>query len=551
MHITCEGRSFDFLPGATPQHLWDMVRGDRPKEAAVLAEINGAVIDFQTAFQKGGEVTWIPLDSPKAHYAYVRSAILLLVSAVKELFGEAADVKVKHSLGMALYCEFKDGHVPLQRELDRLDEVMRHMVKEGWPITKISVGMKRAMAFLRMTGRTDEMELLSPLEMDSVINVDQCGSVADYFFGPMLPDMSYVISFRLKAYAPGFLLQLPPADGIDLIDEGEADPLFAKVFLESQNWTELIGCQSLAQLNKSMEDGRIYDYISIAEALHEKKLAELADIICRQNPKLRLICTAGPSSSGKTTFLKRLIVHLRVNGVHPVMLSLDDYFYNRDEMDGKDWEEIHAIDLELFENTVMALLEGKKVRLPHFNFMTGKKEWGEEEVQLGAGQPILVEGLHALNPRLTYFVPGYQCMRIYLSALTQLTINDHNRISTSDTRLLRRMVRDMQFRGHSPEKTLLSWKNVREGEGRNIFQFQSLANVVFNSALLYEIPVLKKIVKPHLEKITPDNPCYAQAQRLLEFLRPFRELDASLVPDTSLLREFIGYEGLGKSFLNR
>ncbi len=550
MHITCEGRSFDFSPGVTPQHVWNLVRGGRPKEAAVLAEINGAVLDFQTPFRKGGEVTWIPLDSPRAHYAYVRSTILLLVCAVKECYGKSADVKVKHSLGSALYCEFKDGHVPLQREMDTLYKKMCAIVEEGWPITKISIGKRRAMAFLRKSGRSNEAALLAPLEVDC-INVDQCGSVADYFFGPMLPDMSYVVSFRLRAYAPGFLLQLPPPDGIELTEEEDPDPLYAKVFLESQNWSELIGCDSLSQLNQSMDDGRIYDYISIAEALHEKKLAELADIICRQNPKLRLICTAGPSSSGKTTFLKRLIVHLRVNGVHPVMLSLDDYFRNRDEMDGKDWEEIYAIDLELFENTVTALLEGKKVRLPHFNFMTGKKEWSDKVVQLGQDQPILVEGLHALNPRLTYFVPGYQCMRIYLSALTQLTINDHNRISTSDTRLLRRMVRDMQFRGHGPEETLRSWKNVRDGEGRNIFQFQGLANVVFNSALLYEIPVLKKIVKPLLQKITPDNPSYAQAQRLLEFLKPFRELDASLVPDNSLLREFVGYKGLGKSFLNR
>ncbi len=549
MHIRCEGRELDLFPGATPQHVWNIVRGDRPKEAAVLAEFHGKIIDFQTPFDEDGAVSWISLDSPRAHYAYVRTTIMLLICAVKEVYGKAADVKVKHSLGPALYIEFKDGHVPLQRELDRLDAAMRAIVKEGRLITKLSVGKKRAMAFLRKYGRKNELQLLAPLDMET-IQVNRCGRVSDYFFGPMLPDMSYVISFRLWPYAPGFLLQLPPPDGIELTEE-EENPLFAKVFLESQNWSELIGCESLAELNRSMETGQIYDYISIAEALHEKKLAELADIICRQNPKLRLICTAGPSSSGKTTFLKRLIVHLRVNGVHPVMLSLDDYFRNRDEMAEGDWEEISAIDLELFEYTVTSLLEGRRVRLPHFNFITGKKEWGTEEVALGKDQPILVEGLHALNPRLTYFVPGYQCMRIYLSALTQLTINDHNRISTSDTRLLRRMVRDMQFRGHRPEKTLSTWKSVRDGEERNIFQFQNLANVVFNSALLYEIPVLKKIVKPLLQEIQPDNPCYAQAQRLLEFLQPFRELDTSLVPDNSLLREFIGYEGLGKSFLNR
>lgn len=550
MHITCEGRGFDFFRGATPQNLWNILRGKRKKTDAVLAELNGSIIDFQTPFPTDGDVKWIPLCSPKAHRAYVRSAIMLLVCAVKEVYGTQADVKIKHSLGKSLYCEFKDGHVPLQKELARLENRMHAIVKEGRNITKLVVGKSRAMAFLRKQGRLEDAELLSNLEMNE-LNVDRCGNVTDYYLGPLLPDMSFVTLFRLKSYAPGFLLTLPDDKGDMVLREETEDPLFARVFLESQNWSELIGCHNLAGLNRAIENGKIYDLVSIAEALHEKKLAELADIICRQNPKIRLVCMAGPSSSGKTTFMKRLIVHLRVNGVRPVMLSLDDYFRNRDEMKDGDWEDLHALDLSLFEETVSALLEGKKVHLPHFNFMTGKKEWSEEEVQLGVDQPILVEGLHGLNPELTYFVPGYQCIRIYVSALTQLSINDHNRISTSDTRLLRRMVRDVQFRGNGAEHTLEVWDNVRKGEERNIFHFQNRANIVFNSALLYEIPVLKKLAKPLLEAITPDSPTYAEAQRLLEFLEPFRELDASIVPDNSLLREFVGYQGLGKSFLNQ
>lgn len=475
---------------------------------------------------------------------------MLLVCAVKEVYGDKADVKIKHSLGKSLYCEFQDGHVPLQKELVRLENRMQAIVKEGRNITKLVVGKSRAMAFLRKQGRLEDAELLSNLEVNE-LNVDRCGNVTDYYLGPLLPDMSFVTLFRLKSYAPGFLLTLPDDKGDMVLREEAEDPLFARVFLESQNWSELIGCHNLAGLNRAIENGKIYDLVSIAEALHEKKLAELADIICRQNPKIRLVCMAGPSSSGKTTFMKRLIVHLRVNGVRPVMLSLDDYFRNRDEMKDGDWEDLHALDLSLFEETVSSLLEGKKVHLPHFNFMTGKKEWSQEEVQLGEDQPILVEGLHGLNPELTYFVPGYQCIRIYVSALTQLSINDHNRISTSDTRLLRRMVRDVQFRGNGAEHTLEVWDNVRKGEERNIFHFQNRANIVFNSALLYEIPVLKKLAKPLLEAITPESPTYAEAQRLLEFLEPFHELDSSIVPDNSLLREFVGYHGLGKSFLNQ
>ena len=548
MHITCEGRQFDFFSGATPQNLWNILRGKRKKTDAVLADLDGTMIDFQTPFPHDGEVKWIPLHSPKAHQAYVRSAIFLLVCAIREVYGSEGDVRVKHSLGKSLYCEFKDGHVPLQKELDRLEKQMQAIVKESRNITKIMVGKNRALAFLRKRGQNEDAELLSQLERNE-ISVDQCGSVIDYYIGPLLPDMGFVTHFHLQSYAPGFLLTLPEA-GEESMPREEDAPLFARVFLESEKWSELIGCHHVAELNRAIQTKQIYDYIAMAEALHEKKLAELADTICRQSPKIRLVCMAGPSSSGKTTFMKRLIVHLRVNGVRPVMLSLDDYFKNRSEMKDGDWEDIQALDISLFEETVSALLEGRKVRLPHFNFLSGEKEWSEKEVQLGKDQPILVEGLHALNPALTYFVPGYQCLRVYLSALTQLTINDHNRISTSDTRLLRRMVRDVQFRGNGAEHTLMVWDNVRKGEERNIFHFQNRANVVFNSALLYEIPVLKTFAKPLLEAISKESPAYAEAQRLLAFLEPFGELDASVVPDTSLLREFVGYDGVGHSFLN-
>lgn len=549
MHITCEGRSFDFFDGASPQNLWNIVRGERGRKDAVLADCDGDILDFQTPFPRDCSVRWIPLSSKQAYQAYRRTAIMLLVCGVKEIYGEKADIKVKHSLGKSIYCEFKDGHTPLQKELSVLEKKMGDIVAERRKITKLVVGRNRAIAFLRMKGRNEDAELLSQLDF-SELNVDQCGSLIDYYFGPMLPDMGFITAFALHSYAPGFLLQIP-GPGETELTPGKDDPLYARVFLETQNWSELIGCHNLEELNRAIDTGRIYDLVATAEALQEKKMAELADTICRQKPSIRLVCMAGPSSSGKTTFMKRLIVHLWVNGVRPVMLSLDDYFRNRDEMGNENWENLEALDLTLFEDTVSALLEGREVRLPHFNFITGKKEWDEKPIYLGKGQPILVEGLHALNPRLTYFVPGYQCVRVYISALTQLTINDHNRISTSDSRLLRRLVRDFQFRGNGPEHTLMVWDNVRRGEERNIFQYQDRANVVFNTALLYEIPVLKKLARPLLEDMGRNSPAYTEARRMLAFLRPFRELDASIVPGESLLREFVGYKGMGKSFLNR
>lgn len=539
MQISCEGQVYELKNTATPQDLWDMVRGNRSWEDAVLADCEGDIIDFQTPFPGDTAVKWVPMNTPAAYRAYQRSLIMLLVIAVKEIYGEEADVKVKHTLGSSLYCEFSDSHVPFQKELDLLYKRMKAIAQEGQDISLMTVTKKRAEDFLIKNGRIKDAELLSQINTDK-INVSQCGNYVDYFFGPMLPDMSYAKVFDLKSYAPGFLLQMPPRGSMELQKVEEA-PLFSRVFLETQNWSELIGCNSLINLNKAIENHTVGDLILMAEALHEKKIAELADKICVQKPEVRLVCIAGPSSSGKTTFMKRLIIHLWVNGVKPVMLSLDDYFRNRDEMDKSVWEDLEALDLPLFEETVVKLLEGKEVRLPRFNFITGKKEWDEKATRLGEGQPILVEGLHGLNPALSYFVPGYQCVHVYLSALTQITINNHNRISTSDTRLLRRMVRDARGRGHDVETTLAHWDSVRQGEERNIFSFQNKADFIFNSALIYELPVLKKLAKPLLQTVSKGSSVYPEAQRLLHFLEPFCELDTSLVPSNSLLREFVGH----------
>ena len=359
MHITCEGKAYELFEGATPQNLWNMVSRGRDPETAVLADCEGDIIDFQTPFTGDTDVKWIPLGSPLAHRAYQRSLIMLLAIAAKEVYGGKIEVAVKHALGKALYCEFSDGHVPLQKELDVLRYKMEEIVKEGRDITQLTVGISKAEAFLRLKGRKADADLVTQMPVKE-ISVSQCGTFIDYFFGPMLPDMSFLKIFHLSSYAPGFLLHVPDP-GEKEIKVQEETPLFARVFLESQKWSELIGCHSLAELNDAIDGGAIIDLIAVAEALHEKKLAELADEICGQDPGIRLVCIAGPSSSGKTTFMKRLIIHLWVNGVHPVMLSLDDYFKNRDEMEGESWENLQAMDISLFEKTVINLLEGKEV----------------------------------------------------------------------------------------------------------------------------------------------------------------------------------------------
>ncbi len=544
MRLWADGKAYDLPKGSSLEDLWKVAKGERSDEEAVLGLMDGDVVDFNTPIEKDGTVTWIPLHSAEGYRAYSRSAVFLLVCAVKKLHGPSSDIKVQHALGKSLYCEFKDGHHPLQKELNEIEKEMEELTQISLDIETVTVGKDKVVHLLLAMGRNKEADLLSKLDTEE-ITVDRAGGIIDYFLGPLLPNMSFLSGIRLKSYAPGFLIEMTKFKE----EEPDVDSLFAGVFLESKRWSERIGCHNLLELNEAIENGRIYDFIAMAEAFQEKKIAELSDYIVRRSPKTRLICIAGPSSSGKTTFMKRLIIHLKVNGAFPVMLSLDDYFKNRNELSKEDWENLSAIDLSLFEEVVTDLMEGKKRKIPHFNFLTGEREWGEE-VELREDQPIIIEGLHALNPKISYFVPGYQCVKVYLNALTQLGINDHNRISTTDTRLLRRMVRDAKFRGHKAEHTLELWESVRQGEERNIFSCQGEADVVFNTALLYEIPVLKTIALPLLQEISKESAFYEEAQRLLSFLRPFLTLPTSVIPSQSLLREFIGYEGLGTSFLN-
>lgn len=538
MNIFCEGQRHSLPAGSTAGDLWRHLHGEALSEDAVLADCRGEILDFQTPLPDDASIAWVPMASKHGYLAYQRTLIMLLVCAVQEVYGPEADVEVKHSLGNGLYCRFPDGHTPLAGELARLEAAMRAIAAERRPIRQVYLDWEDVLRFLREKGRTEEAAMLAEHPFKR-FGVYRCGTVTDYYFGPMLPHMGCLHAFCLAPYAPGFLLRFP-AQGERTIGPYKEEPLFAKVFLEAEEWGEIIGCRNVAELNRAIEDGSIRHLIAMAEARHEKSLGHLADQISSQKPKIRLVCIAGPSSAGKTTFMNRLLVQLWVNGVRPVMVSLDDFYKERTEEENVNYENLSALDVELFQELMGELLEGRRIRLPRFDFKTGRRSWSEEEFQLGRDQPVMVEGLHALNPELTHFVPGYQCMHIYLGALTQLSINNHNRISTTDTRLLRRMVRDARTRGMTAEETLASWNRVRRGEEENIFLFQGRAEETFNTALLYELPVLKKKALPLLRAIGRESGQYAEAQRLLTFLLPFAELDERFVPDHSILREFIG-----------
>lgn len=516
---------------------------ENEKPFVTAALYNNELVGLQTKVQESGTIQWIKANTIEGNQCIARTCILLLVRAVSDLYPKG-QVKVKHALRKALYCELEIGHPLTLSDVKSIRTRMKEIVAADEPIAEVSLSTESAMAMCRNRGMVREAELLQHVDIRTIMTY-QCGQVFDYYMGPVLPSMGYLTCFNLRSYAPGVILEYPTVQDPDRLPVYKEIPKMARLFLEAEEWGRIVHCEYVSDLNGYIEDGTMEDIVDMAEALQEKKLAQLADYVVNQRPKIKVVLIAGPSSAGKTTFCKRLTTQLRVVGLRPVKISLDDYFVNREDTpknpDGSyDFESIRAIDIPLFNQQIYELNQGKAVHLSRFDFVTGHRYYDEKTTVLEPGQPIVVEGLHALNDTLTYMLPRYEKVKISLGVLTQIRINDHNRISTADTRIIRRMVRDHQFRARGPEATLEIWGDVRRGEEQNIYPYQEDADTIFNTALPYEISVLKPYAQNLLETISPQSPYYAEAQRLLKFLRPFKSLDASYVPANSLLREFIG-----------
>ena len=513
----------------------------RWRTAAAL--YNNDFVGLQTPVRESGTVEWFSMASLEGNQCIARTVIFLLSRAVSDLYPRGI-VCVKHALRKALYCELQIGHTVTAADVDAIKTRMREITAQDEPITQVVVSAETARTMCLNRQMEREAELLEHVEMDYVMAY-QCGQAFDYFMGPLLPSMGYVTCFNLRSYAPGVILEYPHVGDPDTLPPYKEIPKMARLFLEAEEWGRIVRCEYVSDLNRYIEDGTIKAIVDMAEALQEKKLGHLADYIVEQRPKIKVVLIAGPSSAGKTTFCKRLVTQLRVVGLRPVSVSLDDYFYNREDTpknpDGSyDFESLRSINIPLFNKQIDDLQQGRPVRLARFDFVTGQRFFDDEETCLEPDQPIVVEGLHALNDSLTYMLPRYEKVKISLGVLTQIRINDHNRISTSDTRILRRIVRDHQFRNRGPQATMEIWSDVRRGEEANIYPYQEDADSIFNTALPYEISVLKTYAEPLLQMIGQDSEHYAEAQRLLKFLRPFRPLDAALVPENSWLREFIG-----------
>ena len=510
----------------------------------VAAKVNNVIKDIQTVIHEDCEIEFIEMNTEFGIKVYQRSVTFLLIAAVHELYTKG-EVTVEHSVSNGLFCEVHLGRALLDADVKAIECKMREIVLEERTIMKKALPKDKCLELFNKSGQFEKANLIAHLERDTV-SVYFCGKIYDYLYGPILSNTGEIHLFGLTHYKSGLIIRIPEIGNVDTVPKFVEQEKLANIFAEAEQWAEILQCDYVEKLNTYTKRGHIDEIIRISEALHEKKIAQIADFIVNHTNQARIILIAGPSSSGKTTFAQRLRVQLRVNGVIPVAISLDDYFLNRaytprDEKGDYDFEALEALDIELFNQQLIDLLNGKAVEIPYYNFLTGEREYRGNIVQISESQPIIIEGIHGLNERLTSKIPRDKKLKIYISALTQLAIDGHNRIPTTDARLIRRIVRDYKFRGSTALKTLKQWQSVRNGEEKNIFPFQEEADIMFNSALIYELGILKKHAEPLLKEVKNTEYEHAEATRLLNFLEYFISIeDDNEVPVNSILKEFIG-----------
>ena len=510
----------------------------------VAARVDNVLRDLQTSVGDFHTIELVDTKSEFGRRIYRRSVVFLFIMTVRELYPEA-EVVVQFTAHKGLYCAIQSPFDVTESVVRALEQRMREIVAENRPIVKKRLQREEVVQLFKKSEQIEKANLVMSLETEKA-SLYYCGEFYDYLFGPMVSATGVLDKFALDAMPGGVLLRTPEPSAPESVPAFKEQPKFGSILMEAERWASVLHCDYVSDLNRYIRRGEVADIIHVSEALHEKKIAEIADHIASNIKELRLILIAGPSSSGKTSFAQRLRIQLRVNGIEPVSISLDDYFRNWEDTprtkDGAyDFENIGALDVELFNDHLVRLLNGEEVILPHYNFLTGKREVGSEHLSIAPTSPLIVEGIHGLNEALTASVPRGKKYKIYISALTQLNIDAHNRIPTTDARLLRRMVRDYQFRGAYALKTLRQWPDVRAGEEKNIFPFQEEADAMFNSALIYELAVLKRYAVPLLEMVPRDVPEYTKANRLLDFCRCFSDITEEYdIPNNSLLREFIG-----------
>lgn len=510
-----------------------------------LVEINGKIQELMKRVSRDCELKFITYENDIGHKTYVRSAIMLMMKAIKDVAGMemAVNTKVEFTIGPGYYCAFRGGMKMDAATIEKVKDRMGELADMDLLVTKKSYPAEEAVTLFRELGMKDKVSLFR-YRRSSNINVYCMGDYYDYFYGYMMPSTGYIRQFDLFAYEQGMILMLPEKEDPDMLPEFKPRKKLFQTLLATGEWGRDLGIDTVGDLNNQICSGSISDMILVQEALQERRIGEIARDIARRE-SVKFVMIAGPSSSGKTTFSHRLSIQLRTYGLKPHPIGLDNYYLNHDktplDADGKpDYECLEALDVEQFNQDMTSLLAGESVQLPTFNFKTGRREYNGKTTRLGENDILVIEGIHGLNEKMSYSLPAQSKYKIYISALTTLNVDEHNRIPTTDNRLLRRIVRDARTRGASAAKTISMWPSVRRGEEQYIFPFQEEADAMFNSAMLYELGVLKQYAEPLLFGIQKGEPEYHEAKRLLKFLEYFLGISSEELPKNSLCREFVG-----------
>lgn len=517
---------------------------------AVSAKVNNRSEGLTYRVYHDKDVEFLDIRDSSGIRTYVRSLCFVLYKAVSELFPDGK-LYVEHPVSKGYFCALNIGRPIALEDVGRIKQRMLEIVAEDIPYLRTECHTTEAVRLFSERGMEDKVRLLETSGSLYTFYYT-LGDTIDYYYGNLLPSTGYLTLFDVVKYYDGLLLRIPSRENPHVLEDVVKQEKMLDVFKEHLNWLSIMGLSNVGDINLACEAGHATDLINVAEALQEKKIAQIADTIYHRGEngnRVKLVLIAGPSSSGKTTFSKRLSIQLMTNGLKPYPISLDDYFVEREDTprdaDGNyDYESLYALDLDLFNRHLEALLRGEEVELPRFNFKTGKKEWKGEKLKIDDHTILILEGIHALNPELTAHIPAERKFKIYVSALTTISLDDHNWIPTTDNRLLRRIIRDFSNRGYSARETISRWPSVRAGEDKWIFPYQENADVMFNSAMVFELSALRPHAEPILTGVPRNCPEYSEAYRLLKFIKFFTPVQDKEIPLTSLLREFLG----GSSF---
>ncbi len=543
IHLKVREKIFEYEVGLTLETISRDFQKAYPHDI-ILARVDGKLAELMKTIDEDVSVEFITTGEIIGNEAYRRTASMMMLKAFQDVMGREnfERLTVQYSLDRGYYCELISDTSLTKELLDRVKLRMQEIQKENIPIIKKSMPKREAIEIFREHKMYDKVNLFH-YRRSSRINVYTLEDTVDYFYGYMAPNTSYVRYFDLYLYDDGFVLQMPEPASPETVDAFEPPEKLFNVLKQSARWGELLGVRTVADINNALADGSFSELMLVQEALQEKKIAEIAESIIESGKRIILI--AGPSSSGKTTFSHRLSIQLRAHGLKPHPIPVDNYFVNRedtplDEYGKPNFECLEALDIKELNKDLQGLLAGEEVELPVFNFVTGKREMSGEKMQIGDRDVLVIEGIHSLNDAMTYSIDQSNKFKIYISALTQLNIDEHNRIPTTDARLLRRIVRDAAKRGTNAAKTISMWQSVRRGEEENIFPYQENCDVMFNSVLIYELAILKQYAEPLLFSVREDQPEYETAKYLIKFLGYFLGASSENVPNNSILREFVG-----------